>query len=347
MNPPAATPAVLDLASRRTYHFAGHENRVYEHIRIMTKTPETHATTIASSEPVATEVAVGANVVLKVKVSCSAECDLVGLPVVVTAPDGAASTGVLATFDGKANESGDIVMKAPTRLGTHALTIAFEPHASEGLYHDASPLPVVITTIPHATSLAVWDIPSPVVTGQRLEVKVGAKSTGNLELGDSEIEIHDGSGAVAARTRLQGTPWPGTSALYWTTVELTAPSEAGLSAWSVRFAADGLALPHDGSAAEFSVAIVAPPEHRLTVRVVEKESRAPIDDVQVRLGAYRAATDPSGVAQVMMPKGAFDLHIWKAGYEAPDRTVEIVDDVSVEVEATIVPEEDPDVAWRM
>src|SRR5262249_37266001 len=129
--------------------------------------------------------------------------------------------------------------------------------------------------------------------------------------------------------------------------ELTAPSEAGPSTWSVRFAAKDLALPHDGSVAEFNVAIVAPPEHRLTVKVIEKESRAPIDEVQVRLGAYRAATDLSGLAHVMMPKGAFDLHIWKAGYEAPPRTVEIADDVSVEVEATIVPEEDPDAAWTM
>src|SRR5262249_51545988 len=101
------------------------------------------------------------------------------------------------------------------------------------------------------------------------------------------------------------------------------------------------------SAAEFSVAIVAPPEHRLTVKVVEKDSRTPIDDVQVRLGAYRAATDPSGGGQGMMPKGAFDLHILEAGYEGPGPHRRIADDVSVEVEATVVPEEDPDSAWRM
>src|SRR5262249_60969475 len=116
---------MLDLASGRTYHFARHENRVYEHIRIMTKTPETHATTIALSEPVATEVAVGANVVLKVRVSCSAECDLVGLPVVVTAPDCAATAGVLATFDGKAGERGGIGVEEPSRAGADAFAVWF------------------------------------------------------------------------------------------------------------------------------------------------------------------------------------------------------------------------------
>src|SRR5215470_10557384 len=125
----------------------------------MTRAPETHATAVTLSEPVATEVAVGSNVVVKVKVSCSCGCDLSGLPVTVTAPDGAAATGVLATFDGKVNESGDIVVKAPIHPGTHPLTVTFESHASESIGHEASSLPVVITTIPYGTSLAVWDIP--------------------------------------------------------------------------------------------------------------------------------------------------------------------------------------------
>src|SRR5205085_57019 len=36
-------------------------------------------------------------------------------------------------------------------------------------------LPIVFVTVAHATSLAVWDIPSPVVRGERFEIKLGAK----------------------------------------------------------------------------------------------------------------------------------------------------------------------------
>jgi hypothetical protein len=128
---------------------------------------------------------------------------------------------------------------------------------------------------------------------------------------------------------------------------MVAPEQEGLSEWSVRFAADELAVPHDGASAEFSVAVVRPPEHRLAVKVIEKESRAPIEDVQLRLGAYRGATGQSGLVEIMMPKGAYELHIWKAGYEAPSQTVDIRQDTSLEVEASIIPEEDPGAAWTM
>jgi hypothetical protein len=67
----------------------------------------------------------------------------------------------------------------------------------------------------------------------------------------------------------------------------------------------------------------------------------------VRLGAYRAATDPSGRAEVAMPKGTYDLTVWKVGYEAPVHTVDVREDASVQVEAVIVPPENPDAAWLM
>jgi hypothetical protein len=305
---------------------------------------QTHSTTIELSEPVPAQVAVGTDLVLKLKVSCSAGCDLCGTPVTIAASDGAVATAVLAA---NANEGADIAVKAPQRVGEHAWTITVEPREVGGIPHEQGSLPLTLTTIPQGTSLAVWDIPSPVVMGMPFEIKVGAKSAADCALTDTSIEVCDEIGAVAAHGRLGETPWPGTSALYWTAIELIAPRTEGLSRWSVRFAAAELALPHDGAAVQFSVTVVKPPEHRLTVTVIEKESKAPIEDVQVRLGAYRGATDSSGVAEVMMPKGAFELHVWKAGYEAPAQAVDICADISVQVEASIIPEDDPDAAWTM
>jgi uncharacterized membrane protein len=81
--------------------------------------------------------------------------------------------------------------------------------------------------------------------------------------------------------------------------------------------------------------------------VIEKDTSAPIADAQVRLGAYRATTDPLGLAEVDMPTGVYDLDIWKVGYEAPTRTVRLEKNMLVEVEALSVHEEDPDAAWLM
>jgi hypothetical protein len=313
----------------------------------MAKEPQTHSTTIELSTPVPAEVAVGAGLVVRVKVSCSAGCDLRGKPVKIVAPDGVVATAVLATYDDEANESEDIAIKAPLQVGAHAWTVVFEDQEAADVRHEDCSCALRVKTVPQGTSLAVWDIPSPVVMGERFEIKVGAKSAGDYELKGYEIEVCDKDGTVVARGQLQDTPWPGTTALYWTTVDMIAPDQEGLSGWSVRFAAADLAIPHDGAVAEFSVAVVRPPEHRLAVKVIEKESRAPIEDVQVRLGAYRGATGQLGLAEIMMPKGAYELHIWKAGYEAPSQTVDIDQDTSLEVEASIVPEADPDAAWTM
>ena len=313
----------------------------------MTKDARTHSTTVEVSEPVPSEVAVGAEIVLKVKVSCDAGCDLRGMPVKVTAPDGVVLTIALATHNAEINETEAITLMAPQRVGEHAWSVVFAPHEVDGILHEAKTLPISVRTRPHTTSLAVWAIPSPVVMGERFGIKVGAKSAAGCKLDTKKIEVCDETGAIVARASLGETPWPETSALYWTDVELLAPAEEGMFSWSVKFAAAELELPHDGALSNFSVAIVKPPQHRLTVKVVEKDTAAPIENAQVRLGVYRAATDPSGLAEIKMPNGIYDLNVWKVGYEAAPRTVEVNEDVTVQVEALIVPEENPDEAWLM
>jgi hypothetical protein len=301
---------------------------------------DTHSTAIELCEPAPAEIAAGTELVLKVRVTCAAGCDLHGLPLTIKGPDNIATGATFPVTDGD-----EIALKVLPKLGPQSFTIAFGPHEAADIRHEPCSLCVTVNAIPHGTSLAVWDIPSPIVKGERFAIKVGAKSAANAELKGLEIAILDNSNAVVARGRLRDTPWPGTTALYWDEVELPSPAENGLSQWWVRFAPMGLALPHDGTAAEFTAAIVEPPQHRLTVKVIEQNSKAPIEDVQIRLGAFRGATGPSGLAEVMMPKGRYDLQIWKAGYEAPARPVHINADLAVEIEATALPEEIPDAAW--
>jgi hypothetical protein len=117
--------------------------------------------------------------------------------------------------------------------------------------------------------------------------------------------------------------------------------------WSARFEASELNLPHDGATTSFSVAVVRPPEHVLSVRVIEQATAAPIPDVELRLGAYRGTTGASGLAVIALPKGRYELRLWKVGFEAPPRPVEIGADAFVEIEALVVLEEDPDARWRM
>jgi hypothetical protein len=312
---------------------------------VIMKDVRTHSTHLTLCEPVP-ELAVGSDFVLQVEVSCPEGCDLSGLPVMATGPD-----GQMATVEPRSDQAPDtprgIALTAPLEVGEHVWSVQFPAHERGGVRHEECTLPVCVRTAPHTTSLAVWGVPSPVVIGERFSIKVGAKSSAACELKGKKILVSDSSGAVIAQGCLQETPWPGTSALYWTDVEMPAPEQEGMFWCTVSFAAADVETPHDGASSKFSVVIVRPPEHRLTIEVFEKDSKAPIEDAQVRLGAYRAATDPSGRAEVAMPKGSYDLTVWKVGYETPGLTVDVRQDVSIQVEAVVVPPENPDAAWLM
>jgi hypothetical protein len=314
----------------------------------MTDLPEgshTHATRI-EVEVAPAEVAVGSAIELQIRVSCCEGCELDGAHIDLTAPDGTLNTVRLSGREG-ADAAGVIVLKVPRTVGRHAWKVTFPGQETADIRHEASTASVCIATRPHATSLAVWDLPAHVVAGERFTIKVGAKSSADCRLEGQEIEICNETGAVAGRATLQDSPWPGTTGLYWTQVELVAPANDGLSSWSARFAPAGLESAHDETSSQFHVAVVRPPEHTISVKVIEKESATPVGGVQVRLGAYRGATDQSGLAQIRVAKGRYDLHIWKVGYEAPGRSLDINDDVAVEIEAVALSPEDPDALWGM
>ena len=62
----------------------------------------------------------------------------------------------------------------------------------------------------------------------------------------------DGDAVVASGT-LGETPWPGTSALFWTKIEVRAPSHPGTAALLARFDATPLEEPHGDAILEFHV----------------------------------------------------------------------------------------------
>ena len=79
--------------------------------------------------------------------------------------------------------------------------------------------------------------------------------------------------------------------------------------------------------------------------VVQKDAGTPVEDAQVRVGVYFACSDPTGLARVAMPEGTYSLDVLKTGYEAPSRVLEVSDDVAVEVELAVIPQENPDAYW--
>lgn len=302
----------------------------------------THHPTLAIVQPVPQEIDAGTAFVLNVRVSCADGCDLRGAPIQVVAADGVVTTSELAAFADSAAETGDIAVTSPAASGEHVWTVLFPRHEAEAVVHDESRLEIAFTTRPHATSMAVWDVPSPVVMNRPFKVKVGVKCSAACQLGGRLVMVCDEEGTVIGEGRFGDTPWPGTSALHVADVELLAPATEGIPSWSARFVATAPGLPHEDALSAFTFRTGRPPAHRVSVRVADKETNAPIDGVDVRLGAYRGSTNADGLASLELPQGVYDVDAWKMGYEVTPRRVEVASDLTVQVDAVRAPERNPD-----
>jgi hypothetical protein len=312
----------------------------------VTEEAKAHEVSICLVEAPVTEIDAGTDMALKIRVSCSSECDLRGMRVFVADDEGAVVEEVeLAELDGAANETDEFVVKVPSRPADYGWAIVFPAQEKEGISHEESSAPFSFSARPHLTSIAVWDVPSPVAFHDKFTMKVGVKCSAGCSLAGHKIEIYNQGAEKVATATLGDTPWPGTSALYWAELQIEAPSLEGYHVWTARFPRPDLELPHEEASYSFGLATGRAPEHLITVEVIEQDGGGPIGKAQVVLRpqsgyAYRALTDESGAARVGVPTGQYTVLVSKGiEYVAFETTVEAGDDTTVRVE--LVPEYRP------
>ena len=190
----------------------------------------------------------------------------------------------------------------------------------------------------HNADLAVWDVTSPMTADCRATLNVGASCPEGCDLTGADIEIHTDTGRCLGRGQLRPDTWPGTRSLYWTTLDFVAPPIDGTHAWSLHLVAPVSEQPHEPASCDLRVIVVKPPEHTVTLEVVEKTTGLPVEAVEVRVGMFRASTDRDGTAVVQAPGGTYDVATWKAGYEMLLRREEVRADLRVRLEICADPD---------
>ena len=305
----------------------------------MTEEVQSHHTNMEIIQSPPPEVDAGTGIALKVKVSCSSACDLWGKTVKTITQDGAvAKEGVLVSFDGTANHTDEFALKAPFETGAYRWTAVFPAQEKEGILHEEISVPFSFIVKPHAKSIAVWDVPSPIALGDQFRIKVGVKCSAGCNLADKEIRIYGPKGKKVATGALGGVPWPGTSALHWADVELEAPGVEGYYRWRVKFRTPDLELPHEEASYHFAFTTARPPEHVVTVEVIAQDTKTPLKNAHVVLRPqagypYRGYTDEGGVAKLEVPKGEYELYASKGDeYPTFQTTVEVTDDATIKAE---------------
>jgi hypothetical protein len=178
------------------------------------------------------------------------------------------------------------------------------------------------------TSIAVWDVPMPVVAGEQFAIKVGANAKG------AKVEVSDGNRAVASGT-LSNTALPNTQGLCWTELQMPAP-KMGAAQYTVRC----------GTAETwFSVIGAGKPTCTLSVQVTERDSKEALGGVEIRLGPFHARTDKAGRAKLPVAPGEYQLQLWRTAHIAQPTAIKVKGDVTLELTMVHVPEEHPDARW--
>jgi hypothetical protein len=301
-------------------------------------------------------VEAGAEMTLQGKVSCSPACDLRGHTLLIKDEAGADACSVeLTEFDGKTNDTRELVVKAPARPGGY-LWSAVCPAVVKGdtSYPEAS-TPISFTVTPHTINVVVWDIPSAIVAGERFRIKVGMKCSNECDLANSPFGIYDnglqgsedqGSGIgdqgsregrrVATGT-LTGDHWPGTTGLYVAEIELESPAAEGLYTWSVKSLGSEAEIPHAEGFVSFGVRVVSHPQYVVTVETVDKDKQTPLKGARVVMHPYKAVTDERGIAEVRVAKGAYKLFVSQSRYLTFGLPVEVDADMIARAELDLEP----------
>ena len=313
------------------------------------QSPESHAVELELLEPLAPAIDAGTPFRLRLRVTCLQGCDPGWAPVLLEIDGRPLEPTAGPIVEGEGGEAAVAVEAcAPRKPGGHGLHVLLPRAEGEGIVHEEAALTLTLPVRPHATSLAVWDVPSPVVRGSPFRVRVGVRCSAGCGLGGERVVVRDDSERAVGEGVLGDEPAPGTSALYPADVKLTGPDTEGRASWSVGFAgAERPEFPHSGASARFSFMVAPEPEHRVTVRVVESGTGRPLGKVDVRVGVHMGSTDEDGLAAIDLPGGTYEMVACRAGWVFTSRGIEVARDVEIELEAVPAPDpaDDEEQVW--
>jgi hypothetical protein len=284
------------------------------------------------------EVDAGADITLKVQVTCPRKEGLRGAQISIRNREGAElAQAELTKADGDAYASNDIVLTAPRIVGDHVYRAVVIAAGKDGGLHEQASTEICFVVKPHAAQLNVWDVPSAIEAGARFKFMVGVKCSAGCCLAGQALSIVGQEGSQLGAASLGRDLWPGSEALYFAEVEGEAPPAAGAYQWEIRTGEWDCELPHAAGSFAMPIRVVSPPDCEITVEAVDKESQTPIKGARVVMHPYRAMTDETGVAKVRVTKGHYDILVSASKYMPVCTSAEVTTDMITRAELEVDP----------
>ena len=183
-------------------------------------------------------------------------------------------------------------------------------------------------------------MPSAIPAGERFRMKVGVKCTSACNLAGRTVAVFDQGGAEAATGLLREAPSPGTTALYFTEIEATAPASVGSHEWRATTPASSSGLPHAAGELTFAIKVVDAPDYEITIETFDQDKGTPIKGLHVMLYPYSALTGEDGIARIKVAQGSYKLYISGLKYIPYEDIIDATGDVTLRAALTLEPKKD-------
>ena len=246
---------------------------------------------------------------VKIKVTSPDDFDLVGQRVSIRGADQSelASTELTETDD--AVFAAEISLTAPIAIGEQTWRAVLPYVEDDDTIFDEVATLFSFVVGAHIARVQVWDMPYAIPAGERFRLKVGVKCTCACNLAGRTVAVFDQAGAEAATGLLRDSPLPGTTALYFTEIEATAPASVGSHEWRATTPASAAGLPHTAGELALAIKVVDVPDCEVTIEAFDQDKGTPIKGLHVMLDPYRALTGEDGIARIKVAQGSYKLYI--------------------------------------
>lgn len=228
--------------------------------------------------------------------------------------------------EGHLQATGEVVLRAPDRPGPHRFVARISESADEAGTRPAAETEFQLAVVAHRIAPVVWDVPQAVEPGADFTVKVGARCASQCDATGWSVSIRDDNGDIVATAKVGDAVWPGTEALRYAEISLTAPEEIGRFAREAVVEAPEAALPHEAGRRRFGLRTAPKADARLLVEAVDAETGEPASGLKVVAGPFFTRTGADGTAELAVPRGAHGVFV-SGGHYLPQRVECVVEDV--------------------
>jgi hypothetical protein len=307
----------------------------------MTRNASTeHAERTCAAEVSPSEVDAGADLTLKINVTSPDDFDLIGQRVSIRGADHneLASAELIETDD--AVFTAKISLRAPLAIGEQTWRAVLPAVEDDDTIFDEIAASFSFVVEAHIPRVQVWGMPSAIPACERFRMKVGIKCTSACNLAGCIVTVFDQGGVEAATGLLREAPSPGTTALYFTEIEATAPGSVGSHEWRAATPASESGVPHAAGELTFAIKVVGVPDYEITIEAFDQDKGTPIKGLHVMLYPYRALTGEDGIARMKVVRGSYKLYISGLNYIPYEDIVDATGDVTLRAPLALEPKKD-------